>query len=71
MRTIILNKSNLVANKKNNVLEYNFPSSVQFKDTYIAVKSVSMYYSWYNISKSLGNNQFSYTWYSGTGTECS
>ena len=46
MRTIILNKSNIVDNGKNNVLEYDFPSSVQFKDTYIAVKSVSMYYSW-------------------------
>ena len=69
MRTIILNKSNIVDNGKNNVLEYNFPSSVQFKDTYIAVKSVSMYYSWFNISSALGNNTFSYTWYSGSGTE--
>jgi len=69
MRTIILNKTNIVNNGKNNVLEYDFPSSVQFKDTYIAVKSVSMYYSWYNISQSLGNNTFSYTWYSGSGTE--
>jgi len=69
MRTIILNKSNLVDNDKNNVLEYNFPSSVQFKDTYIAVKQISMYYSWFNISSSLGNNTFQYTWYSGSGTE--
>ena len=69
MRTIILNKRHIVENGKNNVLEYNFPNSVTFKDSYVAVKQVSMYYSWYNISSALGNNRLQYIWYSGTGTQ--
>ena len=65
MRTIILNKHNLVDNGKNNTMEYEFPNSVVFQDSYIAVKQVSMYYSWFNISSALGNNVFTYSWESG------
>ena len=65
MRTIVVNSNNLVPDGQNNKFIYNFPNSVQFKDTYIAVQSVQMYYSWYNISAALGNNVFTYTWYSG------
>ena len=66
MRTIVLNANNLVQDGQNNRFVYNFPNSVQFKDTYIAVQSVQMYYSWNNISASLGNNKFTYSWYSGS-----
>ena len=69
MRTIILNKQDIVDNGKNNILEYSFPSSVVFKDSYVAVKQVSMYFSWYYISSALGNNTLQYVWYSGTGTQ--
>jgi hypothetical protein len=65
MRTIVVNANNLVPDGQNNKFIYNFPNSVQFKDTYIAVQSIQMYYSWYNISAALGNNVFTYTWYSG------
>jgi len=62
MNTLVLNRTNLLDNGKNNTLVYRFPRSVQFKDAQIAVSQVSMYYSWYNISAALGNNTFSYVW---------
>jgi hypothetical protein len=65
MRTIVVNSNNLVQDGENNKFIYRFPNSVQFKDTSIAVQSVQMYYSWYNISAALGNNKFTYSWYSG------
>ena len=69
MRTIVLNQTNIVnLNNGNNQLVYKFPNSVLFSGTSIAVSSVSMYYSWFNISSSLQNNNFSYTWTSGTTT---
>ena len=64
MRTIVLNTSNLVQDGQNNKLVYNFPNSVQFKEDYIAVAQVSMYYSWFNITESLRNNRFTYSWVS-------
>jgi len=64
MKTIVLNSTNLVNNGLNNQFVYVFPNSVNIKNSYIAVASVAIYYSWFNISASLGNNSFSYTWYS-------
>lgn len=68
MRVIVLNQSNLVQDGQNNKMVYKFPNSVQFKNNQIAVSSVSMYYSWFNITSALGNNTFSYTWTVGTTT---
>jgi hypothetical protein len=69
MRTLVLNQTNIVADGQNNKLVYNFPNSVLFEDAYIAVSSISLYYSWFNITSALGNNTFSYTWVSaGTTT---
>jgi hypothetical protein len=65
MRTIVINSNNLVLDGDNNKFIYKFPNSVQFKDTYIAVQSVQMYYSWFNITAALGNNTFTYYWYVG------
>jgi len=56
MRTIVLNSNNLVQDGQNNKLVYRFPNSVLFKNTYVALQSASLYYSWYNISAALGNN---------------
>ena len=67
MKVIVINSNNLVQDGNNNKLIYRFPNSVQFKDNYIAVSSVSMYYSWYNISAALNNNTFYYTWYNAAG----
>lgn len=61
MRTVILSSRNIVGTG-NNTLTYDFPTTAVFKTDYIAVASVSMYYSWFNISSALGNNTFTYTW---------
>ena len=68
MRTLVLNQSNIVPDGQNNKLTYSFPNSVLFKNSYVAVSSVSMYYSWFNISQLFNNNRFSYTWTQGTTT---
>ena len=68
MRTLVLNQTNIVADGENNKLVYNFPNSVLFKDSYVAVSSISLYYSWFNITSALGNNTFSYTWVVGGTT---
>jgi hypothetical protein len=68
MRTIILNRNNLIPDGQNNKMIYQFPGSVTFKDTYIALSQISMYYSWYNISSQLLNNTLQYTWRVGATT---
>lgn len=67
MFVIILNKNNLIGTD-NNTMVYNFPSSAQFTKDSVAVQSISMYYSWFNISSALNNNKISYTWTAGTTT---
>ena len=56
---IILSQNN-VDSSQNNKLVYNFPAgSVGFTDTSkIAIKSIKLFYSWYNITSSIGNNVF-------------
>jgi hypothetical protein len=64
MRTLILNSTNIIAGSNNTQLTYNFPAgSVQFKDDEIAVSSLSIFYSWFNINSSLYNNAtYVYKW---------
>ena len=65
MRTVILNTSNAVVGD-NSKYTYKFPvGSVNFKNEQVAVASVSMYYSWFNITASNGNNTYSYYFPSG------
>lgn len=67
MFSIVLNQNNLIQDGLNNKMIFKFPNSVQFKNNYIAVSSVAMYYSWFNISSVLGNNTFSYVWVDSVG----
>lgn len=62
MKTLILNSTNVVSNGYNDTYKYSFPvGSVSFKNDQIAVLSVNMYYSWFNInSTTYGNNTFAY-----------
>lgn len=62
MRTIVINSNNIVDNGLNSTLVYKFPNSVLFKGNSISVSSITLYYSWFNISAESGNNQISYTW---------
>ena len=62
MFVIVMNGTHIVQDGLNNKLVYKFPNSVVLKDKYIAVSSISMYYSWFNITSVYGNNTFTYTW---------
>lgn len=64
--TIVFNQSSIVG-PDNNTLVYQFPSSVNFNHHAVAVESVSINYSWVNISSTLYNNSFQYVWYEPTG----
>jgi hypothetical protein len=68
MFIIVFNQNNIVQNGLNSELVYKFPNSVIFKDKYIAVSSISMFYSWFNILNTYNNNILTYTWTSGTTT---
>jgi hypothetical protein len=67
MRTLIVNSSNVVANTNNSVYRYNFPAgNVEFqKGQKLALGSIQMYYSTFNITAAQTNNQFSYIWVDG------
>jgi hypothetical protein len=66
METVFLNSSNL-ANRDNNRLVYRFQQSVKFKKAKVALKSLSIYYSWFNISADYRNNSFQYNWFDPSG----
>ena len=65
MFVVVLNQNNITSDGLNSELVYKFPNSVMFKDKYIAVTSISMYYSWFNILSTQANNKLSYTWTAG------
>tara|TARA_R110002012_G_scaffold158318_3_gene319717 strand:- start:916 stop:1782 length:867 start_codon:yes stop_codon:yes gene_type:complete len=64
--TIVFNQSSIVGTG-NNTFEYKFPSSVNFNNHEIAVESISINYSWVNISSALNNNKFEYVFYGTSG----
>ena len=56
---LIITAANAVSGN-NSRFVLNFPQSVQFRNSKIAVGSISMYYSWFNVNSSAYNNtQFS------------
>ncbi len=62
--TISLNQSNVVSGSSNSRYQYSFPAggvtfSVGFE---VALQSLSMYYSWPNITGANSNNTISYSW---------
>lgn len=62
MFVIVLNSNNIVQDGQNNKLIYNFPNSINLTGKYIAVSSISMYYSWFNITQTNNNYSFTFTW---------
>ena len=62
MNTIVLNQSNLINNGKNSTLVYNFPSTVDLTNKYVCVVSISMFYSWFNITQQSSNNIITFQW---------
>jgi hypothetical protein len=67
MRTLILNSNNVIANTGNSVYQYKFPGgNVNFqKGDRLALASVQMYYSTFNLSRLNNNYQFKYIWVDG------
>lgn len=67
-RTLILNSSNIVAGTNNSVLEFQFVGgNINLKKGQkVALASIQMYYSTFNITSAYGNNVFNYTWVDGT-----
>jgi hypothetical protein len=66
MRTIILSQSNIIANTGNSQFLYRFPTSARLDPRQkLAVSSITMTYSTYNITAANGNNTYSYVWIDG------
>ena len=62
-----LNQSNLnTSNATNSVYTLNFQGSIDLTGKEIAITNVTIPYSWYNISSTIGNNSFQYVWTDGT-----
>lgn len=67
--TLIINNSNLVSGNPNkNVFEYQFSTTKKLDKAKIALTSVSMFNSFFNISPDFDNNTFSYIWPVGPTT---
>jgi hypothetical protein len=68
MRTLILNSSNIVPGTNNSQLQYQFPGgNIQLKEGQkVALSSLSMFYSTFNITAAYRNNTFNYIWVDGT-----
>jgi len=65
MFVLVFNQSNISNLATNSQLTYRFPNSVVLKDKYIAVSSISMFYSWFNVTQSAQTNTVIFTWDSG------
>lgn len=67
MPTIILNANNIVSTQNNRLLYQFQGGGVTFKNNEIALSSIQLYYSWYNINQqAYNNNSYAYTWVDGT-----
>lgn len=64
-QNIILNKTHIQnIGRGNNILRYNFPKSIEFKekDT-VSLSNLNIYFSWFNITSRNNNNFFQYKWF--------
>lgn len=68
MRTLILNSSNIVPGTNNSILSYEFIGGgiTLKKGQKLALASLQMYYSTFNITALNKNNTFSYVWVDGS-----
>lgn len=67
-KNILINGTNVVTGTNNTTYIYKFSSPQTLLNNQIALHSLQMYYSWYNINASLyNNNQFQYMWWNASG----
>lgn len=58
---IVVNENNLVPSTNNNVYEFSFNGTKRFdKNSKIALNSVNMFFSWFNIDTAFNNTEFSF-----------
>ena len=70
MKVLVLNKNNIVDGTNNSKYRYKFTSTVNFKKgSKIALSKLNMYFSWENITPTLNNQTFSYTWWDSAGIQ--
>lgn len=67
MKTIVLNKSNIVPGTNNARLQYDFPSTIEFRNDQVAVANLNLSVSWINVGTKYNNNFFQYVWYDALG----
>ena len=65
--TIILKSNNVMTNTNNSSYRYTFPTPTAFNKKSIAIHSVNMYSSIFNINQELyDNNFFQYQWWNSS-----
>lgn len=64
--SVILNSTNRVAPHR---FEYTLPTNVKFDSHKVAIQSISLYNSIFNIEKQRNNTQVKFTWNADTSTE--
>jgi hypothetical protein len=68
MNSIILTENNIEPFTNNSKLRYTFRGEAEFKNSSIALSSIHIYYSWFNINSSkYNNNTFAYMWFDLSG----
>jgi hypothetical protein len=55
-------------NPYGNTIIVNFPEVQRFNQAEVAMSNLYIYFSWFNIQASLGNNTFTYNWPTNTGS---
>lgn len=65
---ISFNGSNVVSGTDNAIYRYTFPSPIHFQKAKVALTTVNMFYSWFNIRSDLGNNTYQFVWTDGSGS---
>ena len=68
MKTIAFSQKHIF-NNQNASFRYTFPYEIEFKNQEIGLASISIFYSFYNISSAKNNNKFQYEWYDNTNNQ--
>ncbi|MGI9142751.1 MAG: hypothetical protein ACR2IJ_06125 [Fluviibacter sp.] len=71
--TLIFGSGNLIPSQNNNQYQYNWPGGMKLKNAKVAIKNISIPYSWANIKSAYGNNIYQIKWplTQLTGSTCS
>lgn len=67
-KNILINSSNVISGSNNTKYVYKFDQPQVFENNSIALSSLQIYYSWFNINSQLyNNNVFQYKWFNSSG----